>query len=366
MRRSNTTTFVLLSVAILLQGTSHVVASSQEAQLSKLMASGRSRLRLSLSPNGPAETDTCSDSGTYAPLPERCKRPPSGGKEADRIKELPGQPPRARFGQYSGYVTVNEERGRELFYYFVESPADAASKPLILWLNGGPGCSSLGYGAMMELGPFRVNPDGETLSENKHAWNSLCSGKRDLPGVAGGRRVLLLEGRRRLQDRRRQEDRRGHVHLPGELAGEVPRLQGPRAVRGGGELRRPLRPAGRHRRHADEPPPPRPADAHQPPRHLPWQPVAGSVPLREGEAGVHVEPRRDLRRGVGEHPPQLQLPPRPVLLQRIGAHVRGREDGLLQPLRSGLPPVAQRNLLLQQPLTWLRSVQRPLRQILPQ
>lgn len=175
MRRSNTTTFVLLSVAILLQGTSHVVASSQEAQLSKLMASGRSRLRLSLSPNGPAETDTCSDSGTYAPLPERCKRPPSGGKEADRIKELPGQPPRARFCQYSGYVTVNEERGRELFYYFVESPADAASKPLILWLNGGPGCSSLGYGAMMELGPFRVNPDGETLSENKHAWNSLAN-----------------------------------------------------------------------------------------------------------------------------------------------------------------------------------------------
>jgi serine carboxypeptidase-like clade II len=103
------------------------------------MASGRSRLRLrlSLSRNGRAETDTCSDSGTYAPLPERCKRPPSGGKEADRIKELPGQPPRARFGQYSGYVTVNEERGRELFYYFVESPADAASKPLILWLNGG-------------------------------------------------------------------------------------------------------------------------------------------------------------------------------------------------------------------------------------
>jgi hypothetical protein len=87
--------------------------------------------------------------------------------------------------------------------------------------------------------------------------------------------------------------------------------------------------------------------------YLAWQPVAGSVPLREGEAGVHVEPRRDLRRGVGEHPPQLQLPPRPVLLQRIGAHVRGREDGLLQPLRSGLPPVAQRNLLLQQPRTFV-------------
>ena len=36
----------------------------------------------------------------------------------------------------------------------------------------GPGCSSIGYGAMMELGPFRVNNDNKTLSTNKHAWNN--------------------------------------------------------------------------------------------------------------------------------------------------------------------------------------------------
>ena len=34
-------------------------------------------------------------------------------------------------------MTVDEEHGRALFYYFVESPYDAASKPLVLWLNGG-------------------------------------------------------------------------------------------------------------------------------------------------------------------------------------------------------------------------------------
>lgn len=36
----------------------------------------------------------------------------------------------------------------------------------------GPGCSSFGYGAMEELGPFRVNTDGKTLYRNDYAWNN--------------------------------------------------------------------------------------------------------------------------------------------------------------------------------------------------
>jgi hypothetical protein len=35
----------------------------------------------------------------------------------------------------------------------------------------GPGCSSLAYGAMEELGPFRVNSDGKTLHKNNYSWN---------------------------------------------------------------------------------------------------------------------------------------------------------------------------------------------------
>jgi serine carboxypeptidase-like clade 2 len=34
-------------------------------------------------------------------------------------------------------VTVDEKNGRTLFYYFVEATSDAATKPLILWLNRG-------------------------------------------------------------------------------------------------------------------------------------------------------------------------------------------------------------------------------------
>ena len=43
---------------------------------------------------------------------------------------------------YAGYVTVDEAHGRRLFYYLVESERDPAKDPVVLWLNGGPGCSS--------------------------------------------------------------------------------------------------------------------------------------------------------------------------------------------------------------------------------
>ncbi|KAH1215122.1 Serine carboxypeptidase II-3 [Glycine max] len=101
--------------------------------------------------------------------------PQEGQKEADRIVALPGQPYGVNFDQYSGYVTVDPKAGRALFYYFVESPYNPSTKPLVLWLNGGPGCSSLGYGAFEELGPFRINSDGETLYRNKYAWNEVAN-----------------------------------------------------------------------------------------------------------------------------------------------------------------------------------------------
>ncbi|XP_022860894.1 serine carboxypeptidase II-3-like [Olea europaea var. sylvestris] len=99
--------------------------------------------------------------------------PQEGLKEADKILTLPGQP-KVNFSQYSGYVTVDDKAGRALFYYFTESE-DPSSKPLVLWLNGGPGCSSIGSGAMTEQGPFRVNPDGKTLWYNKYAWNTVAN-----------------------------------------------------------------------------------------------------------------------------------------------------------------------------------------------
>lgn len=56
--------------------------------------------------------------------------------QADKISTLPGQPP-VKFQQYAGYITVDDKQKRALFYYFVEAEVEPASKPLVLWLNGG-------------------------------------------------------------------------------------------------------------------------------------------------------------------------------------------------------------------------------------
>jgi hypothetical protein len=73
----------------------------------------------------------------------------------------------------SGYITVDEKAGRALFFWFVEAdvPGDSASAPLTLWLNGGPGCSSVGGGMLSELGPFYPTPDGAHLQQNLYSWN---------------------------------------------------------------------------------------------------------------------------------------------------------------------------------------------------
>ncbi|KAK6136787.1 hypothetical protein DH2020_029457 [Rehmannia glutinosa] len=96
-------------------------------------------------------------------------------RKLDLIRSLPGQPKqRPGFKQYGGYVTVDVSSGRSLYYYFAEAATKPDSKPLILWLNGGPGCSSL-LGAMVEIGPFGVNPDGKSLYPRRFAWNKVAN-----------------------------------------------------------------------------------------------------------------------------------------------------------------------------------------------
>nr|XP_016500711.1 PREDICTED: serine carboxypeptidase-like 31 isoform X3 [Nicotiana tabacum] len=92
------------------------------------------------------------------------------GSDQDLVTDLPGQPS-VNFRHYAGHVTVNENNGRALFYWFYECSIAPEDKPLVLWLNGGPGCSSVGYGATQEIGPFLVDSDGFGLTLNPYSWN---------------------------------------------------------------------------------------------------------------------------------------------------------------------------------------------------
>eukprot|EP00616_Rhizochromulina_sp_CCMP1243_P006264 CAMPEP_0118972326 /NCGR_PEP_ID=MMETSP1173-20130426/8657_1 /TAXON_ID=1034831 /ORGANISM="Rhizochromulina marina cf, Strain CCMP1243" /LENGTH=466 /DNA_ID=CAMNT_0006921851 /DNA_START=27 /DNA_END=1427 /DNA_ORIENTATION=- len=92
---------------------------------------------------------------------------------ADQIETLPGAP-EVGFNQFSGYLDINPDTGLKYFYWFVECDGcDAATAPVALWTNGGPGCSGL-IGFMTEQGPFRPQEDG-TLTTNPYAWNKAAN-----------------------------------------------------------------------------------------------------------------------------------------------------------------------------------------------
>ncbi|KAF0717233.1 Aste57867_2419 [Aphanomyces stellatus] len=73
------------------------------------------------------------------------------------------------FKHYAGHIPL-PSNGQKMFYWLVESQHAPADDPLVLWLNGGPGCSSVGGGFFTELGPFVVQAD-LSVKRNKYAWN---------------------------------------------------------------------------------------------------------------------------------------------------------------------------------------------------
>ncbi|TRM57134.1 Alpha/Beta hydrolase protein [Schizophyllum amplum] len=75
-------------------------------------------------------------------------------------------------GQMSGYIDIGTNMS--MWFWFFESRDSPETAPFTLWLNGGPGCSSM-IGLFQENGPCLVNEDGNSTYINPYSWNNISN-----------------------------------------------------------------------------------------------------------------------------------------------------------------------------------------------
>lgn len=68
---------------------------------------------------------------------------------------------------------VNMTNGDDMFYWLFRSRGNPSTDPLVMWLTGGPGCSS-GIAVFYENGPFQINED-LSLRVNPYSWNNASN-----------------------------------------------------------------------------------------------------------------------------------------------------------------------------------------------
>ncbi|KAK4270268.1 hypothetical protein QN277_023324 [Acacia crassicarpa] len=113
-------------------------------------------------------------------LLQTCSQVATAGSHV--VEYLPGFEGPLPFHLETGYVGVGdsatEEEG-QVFYYFIESENNPQEYPLMLWLTGGPGCSSFS-GLIYEIGPIAFKDEiyNDTLPNlvlRPQAWTKACS-----------------------------------------------------------------------------------------------------------------------------------------------------------------------------------------------
>mmetsp|Transcript_9648 Transcript_9648/g.14358 ORF Transcript_9648/g.14358 Transcript_9648/m.14358 type:complete len:680 (+) Transcript_9648:26-2065(+) len=80
---------------------------------------------------------------------------------------------------YAGHIPLDYSKDDKAFFYWLfENPnADSDDIPLLIWLNGGPACSSMD-GLFLENGPFRLDlgdlhdTDNMKIHINQHSWHN--------------------------------------------------------------------------------------------------------------------------------------------------------------------------------------------------
>ena len=117
----------------------------------------------------------------------------SAKPEDHRVTSLPEMGTFDKYGAFSGYLNI-PDTSKKIHYLFFEAQEDSENAPVLIWFNGGPGCSSM-LGFMQENGPFKLASGGSTFHEDAYSWNretnilyieqpagvgySYCEGQKD-------------------------------------------------------------------------------------------------------------------------------------------------------------------------------------------
>lgn len=92
-----------------------------------------------------------------------------GKIEEARNKARVNHPMLGSVESYSGFVTVDAKHNSNLFFWYVAAKNNREQAPLLVWLQGGPGASSL-FGLFEENGPFHIHKN-MSVKHREFSWH---------------------------------------------------------------------------------------------------------------------------------------------------------------------------------------------------
>lgn len=73
------------------------------------------------------------------------------------------------FESYTGFFTVDKRYNSNMFFWYFPAKNNSANAPVLLWLQGGPGASSM-FGLFEENGPFFITPNLKAVPR-QYSWH---------------------------------------------------------------------------------------------------------------------------------------------------------------------------------------------------